>query len=87
MLHLSDVHLDLSYKIGTVADCGMPMCCMNTTVMSDDPNDAAGPWGSMKCDLPYWTFEDMLMRIKETHADVQIHGFTIIRDLFLKCVI
>lgn len=71
ILHLSDIHLDLSYKIGASADCGMPMCCMNTTVMTDDPNKAAGPWGSYTCDLPYWTFEDMLMHIKETHGEVE----------------
>ncbi len=70
VLHLSDVHLDLSYKIGASADCGLPMCCMNTTVMTDDPSKAAGPWGSYTCDLPYWTFEDMLLNIQEMHGDV-----------------
>lgn len=72
ILHLSDIHLDLSYTIGASSDCGMPMCCMNTTVMTDDPNKAAGPWGSYTCDLPYWTFEDMLMHIKETHGEVTL---------------
>ena len=69
VLHLSDVHMDLSYKIGSLADCNRPMCCTNTSVMTDDPDKAAGPWGSYTCDLPYWTFEDMLWHIKEEHGD------------------
>ena len=44
---------------------------MNTTAMTDDSDKAAGVWGSFTCDLPFWTFEDMLMQIKETHGDVR----------------
>ena len=43
---------------------------MNTTEMTSDTSKAAGVWGSFTCDLPYWTFEDMLMQIKENHGDV-----------------
>ena len=43
---------------------------MNTTEMTSDASKAAGVWGSFTCDLPYWTFEDMLMQIKENHGDV-----------------
>mgnify|MGYP006975805441 CR=1 FL=1 len=44
---------------------------MNTTEMTSDASKAAGVWGSFTCDLPYWTFEDMLRQIKETHGDVR----------------
>ena len=43
---------------------------MNTTEMASDPSEAAGHWGSFTCDLPVWTFQDMLMQIKENHGDV-----------------
>ena len=43
---------------------------MNTTEMADDQNNAAGFWGSFTCDLPQWTFEEMLWHIQETHGDV-----------------
>lgn len=69
-MHLSDVHMDLSYKPGTIANCNNPLCCMNTTEMADDQNNAAGFWGSFTCDLPQWTFEEMLWHIQETHGDV-----------------
>ena len=72
ILHLSDVHLDLGYKVGATTDCGQPMCCSNHTVMTDKPELAAGPWGSYACDLPYWTFEDMLLNIREKHLDVRL---------------
>ena len=58
-------------KAGTDAKCGKPMCCMNTTSMTDDPDKAAGVWGSYTCDLPYWTFQNMLEHIKEMHGKVQ----------------
>ena len=69
VLHLSDVHLDLSYKVGATPVCDLPMCCSNHTAMTDDPDKAAGFWGSYNCDLPYWTFEDMLIHIREAHGD------------------
>ena len=62
--------MDLSYKPGTDAKCGKPLCCTNTTAMTDDPNKVAGYWGNYNCDLPYWTFEDMLWHIKEAHGEV-----------------
>ena len=69
VLHLSDFHMDLTYQIGTDVDCGMPMCCMNSTPMATDPAKAAGDWGSYKCDLTRWTAEDMLQHIAEEHKD------------------
>ena len=72
VLHISDVHLDLSYKVGTNTDCGMPMCCMNFTEMANDTSKAAGYWGAYYCDTPVWTFEDMLKHIQEQHSSVSI---------------
>ena len=71
VLHISDVHLDLSYKVGTNTDCGLPMCCMNFTEMADDPKKAAGYWGAYYCDLPVWTFEDMLSQIRDKFSNVR----------------
>merc|ERR1719239_1417285 len=41
ILHISDVHLDLSYEIGALAACDLPNCCMNITGPADNPEDAA----------------------------------------------
>ena len=29
VLHLTDIHLDLEYQIGTNADCDLPVCCIS----------------------------------------------------------
>ena len=43
VLHLSDIHLDLSYKVGATSVCDLPMGCSNHTAMTDDPAKAACP--------------------------------------------
>ena len=73
VLQISDFHLDVSYQIGADSDCGLPLCCMNTTPMARDPAKAAGDWGSYTCDLTVWTAEDMLLHIVEEHSDEVIY--------------
>jgi len=69
ILHISDVHLDLSYEIGALAACDLPNCCMNITGPADNPEDAAMYWGDYRCDLPSWTFRHMLEHIKQDHGE------------------
>jgi len=69
ILHLSDVHMDLSYEIGAMAACDLPNCCMNVTGQADTPENAAQYWGDYRCDLPFWTFRHILEHIKEQHGD------------------
>ncbi|TRY66942.1 hypothetical protein TCAL_07657 [Tigriopus californicus] len=69
VLHLTDLHIDLSYLPGSNPDCGMPCCCMNTTGLAQGDERRAGYWGDIAdCDLPIWTFEAMLQQIKEDHG-------------------
>ena len=42
VLHLADVHVDLTYTPGTNVDCGLPCCCMQGTDMAGDGDKAAG---------------------------------------------
>ena len=70
ILHLTDIHLDLGYKVGSNSDCSKPLCCTNDTEMAETAETAAGYWGSYSCDVPVWTFEDMLVQIREKHLDV-----------------
>ena len=57
---------------GTKTDCDLPLCCTNLTDVADDPDKAAGYWGSYSCDTPVWTFEDMLSQIKEKYSNVSL---------------
>ncbi|KAK6737109.1 hypothetical protein RB195_019668 [Necator americanus] len=65
VLQLSDLHVDFDYKPGSEADCSLPVCCREEI---QAPNRAAGYWGTVgKCDIPYWTFKNMLEHINATH--------------------
>jgi len=70
IVQISDVHLDLSYTIGSNAACDLPNCCMNVTGKADSAENAAQYWGDYRCDLPAWTFRHVAEHIKETHGDI-----------------
>ena len=52
VVHLSDVHVDFRYTVGTEIDCGNYLCCRPESGYPSDPDRQAKPWGSYKCDLP-----------------------------------
>ncbi|KAH8381287.1 hypothetical protein KR093_002107, partial [Drosophila rubida] len=50
VLHLTDIHYDPEYKVGSLADCDEPMCCRGDLVAS---SSGAGYWGDYRsCDTP-----------------------------------
>jgi len=69
ILHITDLHLDLTYTVGNNAECDLPMCCGNTSGVAPTPESAAGHWGSYNCDVPHWTFKHILEHIREVHID------------------
>ncbi|CAF0993021.1 unnamed protein product [Rotaria sordida] len=59
ILHLSDLHVDFSYKPGSQADCSQPLCCREGQPVPS--HKAAGFWGDYRnCDVPFWTAEALL---------------------------
>nr|CAB3266407.1 sphingomyelin phosphodiesterase-like [Phallusia mammillata] len=89
VLHLTDVHVDSLYKVGSTANCNEPLCCHGDDVTGDDiiePIDPeqpvrdvhvskqpAGQWGDYRyCDLPWWTFTDMMKNIQTRKIDYVI---------------
>ncbi|GMR31695.1 hypothetical protein PMAYCL1PPCAC_01890, partial [Pristionchus mayeri] len=78
VLHLSDIHVDRDYTIGSEADCkdepnSFTLCCRNypPTVMDAAVKSPAGKWGSVySCDIPYRTFDAAMRHISETHKDL-----------------
>ena len=56
VLHLTDIHIDLTYTVGSETDCGLPMCCGNTSAQAASASTAAGQWGDYNCDIPAWTY-------------------------------
>ncbi|KAJ1365230.1 Sphingomyelin phosphodiesterase 2 [Parelaphostrongylus tenuis] len=85
VLHLSDIHIDRQYAIGSEAHCQLDgalrtyaMCCRNYT---DDVTlfgrkrkpiyVPSGPWGMpYACDIPYQTFEAAVKHISTAHSDL-----------------
>ncbi|CAB3404967.1 unnamed protein product [Caenorhabditis bovis] len=66
ILQLTDLHVDFDYIFPSEAICDDPVCCRKNTAT---PKKPAGYWGSVgKCDIPYWTVENMLSHINKTHA-------------------
>jgi sphingomyelin phosphodiesterase len=73
ILHLTDIHIDFEYQPGSLADCGQPLCCRNSstpTFGSDKKTSStklAGFWGHTEhtCDVPFWTVENMFDHISK----------------------
>ena len=66
ILHISDIHLDFSYKEGTNSKCDEPLCCREHNGLPKNPEDAAGKYGSLAdCDLPPITAEMAFKYIKD----------------------
>lgn len=69
VIHISDTHVDLDYVEGSIANCGQPLCCRNTSTKSNATVLEAGYWGSYgSCDVPMRTFESALKKLNSTIA-------------------
>lgn len=62
---MSDIHVDLFYKPGTITNCDEPVCCRQGS-------GNAGTWGDYNCDLPIKTFEAALMQLQTLNPDFVI---------------
>lgn len=76
VLHLTDLHTDLEYEVGSLADCDEPFCCRPES--GEAPADASSPaaaqyWGTFaKCDLPLHTVDALLAESKTKHGDIDM---------------
>jgi sphingomyelin phosphodiesterase len=64
--HFSDIHVDLSYTVGSSYNCSKPMCCRSwTTADAPGNNDyPAGPYGNIHCEAPLSLEETMYSAIE-----------------------
>lgn len=78
IVHISDVHIDLSYTVGANTNCTYGICCYVYTP-SDAPNvtdSPAGLWGDHKCDTPLNLAESLYAAIEELVPDAAFTLFT-----------
>ncbi len=74
IMHISDLHPDFFYQVGSEAKCDEPICCRtgnsSASQLTVDTTMAAGYWGSLaKCDLPMQTFDLFLSEVKAINPD------------------
>ena len=66
-MQVTDIHIDIKYEPGSIANCKETMCCRADSIPRDSNNNiAAGFWGSSnKCDVPIWLVENMFQNIAD----------------------
>ena len=56
-IELTDLHIDLAYKVGSPNICNFPICCRDNgvTQVALEGSTGAGQWGDYECDIPFYT--------------------------------
>lgn len=62
---LSDIHLSYDYAPGMSNNCDKVLCCRSNSGLPSNEKEAAGKWGDYNCDIPVWTFQEVLKEIRE----------------------
>ena len=76
VVHLSDVHIDTQYVVGSDASCGKPICCRDFADSAATPAEPAGPFGASTCDPPESLANTMLSAVKQFGGDAKFAIFT-----------
>lgn len=72
--HISDVHFDPDYVIGSKAVCDEPVCCR--TGIPDSPVNATQKWGGWLCDTPWDAVVDVFNHVNDEHHDIDFIYYT-----------
>lgn len=76
VVHLSDVHIDTQYAVGSDASCGKPICCRIFGDSAATPATPAGPFGASTCDPPESLANSMLSAVKSFGSGAKFAIFT-----------
>ena len=70
-IQVTDLHLDLEYKEGTVVDCGRPLCCHDLPTNVTNTTRLAGLYGSIgSCDANVEIVKAFAEKAKELEPDM-----------------
>ncbi|KAK9448239.1 Metallo-dependent phosphatase-like protein [Limtongia smithiae] len=72
VVHLSDLHIQPSYSVGSESNCSQSMCCTTHNYNSDSPNATLEPatrWGAYDCDVPPLMIENTLANVQDLNAE------------------
>ncbi|KAK5797708.1 hypothetical protein VI817_003999 [Penicillium citrinum] len=78
IVHISDIHVDLSYKVGANYNCTKNICCRPYTTTDAPGNTSypAGEFGNPNCDSPVTLEESMYKAIEHFVPDASFTIFT-----------
>jgi len=66
---LSDIHMDFDYTPGKSSNCEKILCCRSDSGDPSNADETAGFWGDYNCDLPPWTFQEVLKEINAQNPE------------------
>ncbi|RFU33954.1 hypothetical protein B7463_g2388, partial [Scytalidium lignicola] len=78
VVHISDIHVDLSYEVGASYNCTKNICCRSYDA-ADEPSNTnypAGEYGSVYCDSPLTLEESMYEAINSLVSNAAFTIFT-----------
>ncbi|KAF7374111.1 Saposin B-type domain-containing protein [Mycena sanguinolenta] len=70
--HLSDVHIDRMYTIGSEANCTKPICCRDFADSPAIPTEPALPNGNSHCDSPISLADSLLEEVERLNPQFSI---------------
>ncbi|XP_025833565.1 sphingomyelin phosphodiesterase-like [Agrilus planipennis] len=78
IIHISDIHYEPEYVVGSLADCTKPVCCVNASGFPENgKGTAAGIYGMYgDCDTPWVTVLSTFENIAKNHPDVDLIYYT-----------
>ncbi|KAI1321123.1 Metallo-dependent phosphatase-like protein [Xylariaceae sp. FL0255] len=78
VVHISDIHVDLSYEVGASYNCTKNICCRPYTAADAPGNNSypAGEYGEHTCDAPVSLEKSMYEAISSLVPDVSFTIFT-----------
>ena len=65
-VHLSDLHFDTLYSLGSSTECGLDLCCRAAWTVPGNTSGVAGMFGDYKCDSPPVLVQSVLELINVT---------------------
>lgn len=75
VLHMTDIHIDLKYKVGSATNCILGdtgLGCCRSTDVPKDPAGSAGLWGDINCDNPLPFLNGTLHWIIDNTAPIDV---------------
>ncbi|KAF8524305.1 sphingomyelin phosphodiesterase [Hysterangium stoloniferum] len=76
VIHISDVHIDRQYTVGSDANCTKNICCRNFADKTGPVTEPAGPFGNHKCDSPPALADSLLSAMNELGSRAKFSLFT-----------